>query len=363
MRLTESFVLQKRRETVWEVVGDPERLLRCLPGVESVEMIDGENANVRLTQGLGPFTVTFGAKAAVTGRDPGRSISFSATGRSVRGAAGNVRVTNDVRLEDEAEGATRVVLDAEVALGGMLGTVGQKMIGRQASAAAKAFAASLEREVDGAVDDGGASAPATETAPPLSITTERFSEEFVELHSHASAWIQDYYDRDHLVRAADWVLELEPEAPEPLVLAALLHDAERSVPGGPVLDKATQPWDDAAYNRAHCDRSAAVVAGWLVGKGASERFVNGALAIREHEFGGSPEGDLLQAADSVSFLEVNGPLVARWVTEGECSAEKGREKLRWMAERVRLECARPLASAQLAVALAVVDRAAEGEAS
>jgi uncharacterized protein len=363
MKLTESFVLQERREAVWEVVGDPERLLGCLPGVESVEMIDGENANVRLTQALGPFTVTFGAKAAVTGRDPGRSISFSATGRSVRGAAGNVRVTNDVRLEDEAEGTTRVVLEAEVALGGMLGTVGQKMVGRQAASAAKAFAASLEREVDGAGDGRAAPAPAEDAAPPLSVTTERFSEEFVELHGQARAWIEDYYDRDHLVRAADWLLALEPEAPEPLVLAALLHDAERSVPGGPVLDKAAEPWDDEAYNRAHCDRSAAVVAGWLVGKGASDRFVAGALAIREHEFGGSPEGDLLQAADSVSFLEVNGPLVARWVTEGECSAEKGREKLRWMAERVRLERARPLASAQLAVALEVVDRAAGGEAS
>ena len=52
------------------------------------------------------------------------------------------------------------------------------------------------------------------------------------------------------------------------MLAALLHDMERSIPGGPVLDKQNTRWDDVEYNRAHSERSAAVVAGWLVGRGA-----------------------------------------------------------------------------------------------
>ena len=50
-----------------------------------------------------------------------------------------------MRLEDEGEGATRVELEADVAMGGMLGAVGTKVIGRQASRAAKEFAANLEK--------------------------------------------------------------------------------------------------------------------------------------------------------------------------------------------------------------------------
>ena len=89
---------------------------------------------------------TFQAKVQVTGRDPGARSRSRPTGRSVRGAVGNVRATNAVRLEDEGDG-TLVVLEADVALGGMLGAVGQKVFARQAAAAAKDFAGQLEREV------------------------------------------------------------------------------------------------------------------------------------------------------------------------------------------------------------------------
>jgi carbon monoxide dehydrogenase subunit G len=132
---------------VWQLVGDVARVARCLPGVEDVTMVDAESGSVRVTQSLGPMSATFVAKMKVIEREQGRSISFSATGRSIRGAAGNVRVNNSVRLEDEGEASTRVVLEADVAMGGMLGTVGQKVIARQATQAAKAFAENLEREL------------------------------------------------------------------------------------------------------------------------------------------------------------------------------------------------------------------------
>jgi hypothetical protein len=171
-----------------------------------------------------------------------------------------------------------------------------------------------------------------------------FSPEFLDLREQIFSWIADYYDRDHLTRAGDWMLALEPNAPEHLVLAALTHDLERSAPGGPIFDKATTPWDDVAYNNAHCERSAIIVSEWLERQGAPREFVEGIRQpIREHEFGGSPEGDLIQAADSISFLEVNGGLVSSWVVNGECTAEKARQKLDWMLGRIRLKRARDLA--------------------
>lgn len=147
MKVAESFVIPEPRESVWLVVGDVERVAACLPGVEQVTMEDAENGSVRITQSLGPMTATFDAKMQVTNREPGRTISFSATGRTIRGAAGNVRVTNSVHLEDEGSGATRVVLEADVAMGGMLGAVGTKVIARQASRVAKDFATNLEKEI------------------------------------------------------------------------------------------------------------------------------------------------------------------------------------------------------------------------
>jgi hypothetical protein len=116
-------------------------------------------------------------------------------------------------------------------------------------------------------------------------------------------------------------------------------------------------WDDETYNRRHQDRSADVVAGWLRGSGASDLFVEGVYdPIRRHEFGGTPEGDLMQAADSISYLETNAELTASWAIRGMCSEAKAREKLQWMYERIRLERARPIAETQLQRALAEFDR-------
>mgnify|MGYP001078276727 CR=1 FL=1 len=179
-----------------------------------------------------------------------------------------------------------------------------------------------------------------------------FSAEFEKLRPQVFDWIDDYYDRDHLTRAGDWMLALASEAPEHLVVAALLHDLERKVPGGPALDMANVPWSDRTYNDAHTGRSAVVVPTWLTAAGyAADLAIAVAQPIREHEFGGSEEGDLMQAADSISFLETNAELVAGWAGNGRCSRDKALEKLRWMGERVRHPEGGPIAMLMMAGAI------------
>jgi hypothetical protein len=182
--------------------------------------------------------------------------------------------------------------------------------------------------------------------PDAPVSAPRaFGAEYLRLREAALRWIRPYRDRRHLERAADWALSLDPGAGEPLLLAALTHDMERSLPGGPVIDKAATEWDDRPYNDRHCERSADVVAGWLLGQGAGASFVEGVREpILRHEFGGGAEGDLMQAADSLSFLDVNGPVVAAWVLDGECDRDKGQRKLDWMLERIRHEPARATAT-------------------
>jgi hypothetical protein len=189
-----------------------------------------------------------------------------------------------------------------------------------------------------------------------------FSPQFTSLRPQIYEWIEDYYDRDHLTRAGDWMLALAPDAPEYLVVAALLHDLERKVPGGPWLDLATDRWDDRAYNDAHTGRSAVVVATWLTANGCDKDLALAvAQPIREHEFGGSPDGDLMQAADSISFLETNAPLVSGWANRGKCTPEKALEKLRWMGERVRHPEGSRIARRMMERAIEQFDRELERE--
>jgi hypothetical protein len=181
--------------------------------------------------------------------------------------------------------------------------------------------------------------------PPAGWLPEReFSDELLRLRGLALEWIRPYYDGEHLSRAGDWLLVVAPDAPEPVLIAALTHDMERTVPGGPTIDKQHGRWDDPEYNRLHCERSADVVAEWLREQGAHPSFVTGVrVPILEHEFGGSPHGDLAQAADSLSWLEVNARLAADWVLRAECDLDKAIAKLDWMRDRIRLPAAAALA--------------------
>ncbi len=155
----------------------------------------------------------------------------------------------------------------------------------------------------------------------------------IDLSRSAVAWIRPYSQAEHLLRTRDWVLDLDPRPSDALLLAALTHDIERHVPGGPQQDKSGAAWDDPEYLRAHSERSAQIVGAWLRSQGASPELED---EVRElillHEVGGSPAADVLQAADSISFLETLSDVVVSWIRSGECSAEKAKEKHDWMLE-------------------------------
>lgn len=160
----------------------------------------------------------------------------------------------------------------------------------------------------------------------------------------AASWIEPYWNAEHLRRTRHWLLELEPGAGEALQLAALTHDMERHFPGGPVEDLSRPPEANMDYRREHSERSAAIVGEWLRAEGAPAGLTEEVeRLIRLHELGGDPDADLLQAADSLSFLEVNTDLPERWVAEGRCDLARGLAQHRWMLERIRLERARELA--------------------
>lgn len=168
-------------------------------------------------------------------------------------------------------------------------------------------------------------------------------------------WIAPYWNAEHLVRTRDWVLELEPQASEALRLAALTHDMERHFPGGPEWDAATQRPDDEDYNRVHSERSARIVGEFLRKEEVEEALVAEVeRLVSAHEFGGWHDADVLQAADSISWLETNRDLPLRWIEEGRCDAGWARAKHRWSYERIRIRRARELAQPLYEEALALV---------
>ncbi len=181
MKLHQEFMVAEPVGTVWKFFEEPEAVARCMPGVEKVTVLDPDNVQVRATQSVGPMTATFDAKVTVLERVTDELIRFRSTGKSVRGAVGNVRTENTVRLRGSA-GGTTVAVDGDVVLAGALGSVGQKVVARQADKVTAEFAANLRRALNGElpappeVRAGTAAAPGDRAVvAPVSASPDRWS--------------------------------------------------------------------------------------------------------------------------------------------------------------------------------------------
>ena len=189
MRMRQEFTVTEPVSAVWKFFEEPESVARCMPGVERVTVLDEDNVQVRATQSLGPMSATFDTKVTVLERVTDELIRFRAAGKSVRGAIGNLRTENTVRLRGTADG-TSVLVEGDLVLAGALGSVGQKVVTRQAGKVTAEFAANLQRALGGelpalATPAQGGRAVATAGRPAgamaAAVTSDRWGKAAVAL--------------------------------------------------------------------------------------------------------------------------------------------------------------------------------------
>ena len=159
----------------------------------------------------------------------------------------------------------------------------------------------------------------------------------------AQQWVVDRYPYNslHLIRSLEWLDRIAPGSAEPVRLATLTHDMERAFPGP------DQPvWngnEDHDYYVAHSNRSARIVGDWLREQNADAELIRQVEElIKVHEFGGWTEANLVQAADSLSFLDVNVDLFLNFARTGRFSAAQVQAKFDYSHNRIRIPWVREL---------------------
>lgn len=160
----------------------------------------------------------------------------------------------------------------------------------------------------------------------------------------ASRWVLEKYtfNSNHLIDSLKWLDRIAPGSSEALRLATVTHDMERAFPG-PDQPRPTS-LVDPSYNSAHAARSARIVGAWLREQNAGENLIEEVEAlIRVHEDGGWPEANLLQAADSLSFLTCNVDLFLGMVRTGRWSAEEVQRKFDYSYDRIQITQLKELA--------------------
>ena len=113
-------------------------------------------------------------------------------------------------------------------------------------------------------------------------------------------------DSIHSQNTREWILKLKPEADMGLQIAALGHDIERSIEERKI--KREEFTDYNEFKKAHSQNSAIILHEILVKYNFNQDFIDKVVhLVLLHEFGGTPEANILKCADSISYFDVNLP--------------------------------------------------------
>ncbi|AQZ60378.1 Carbon monoxide oxidation accessory protein CoxG [[Actinomadura] parvosata subsp. kistnae] len=143
MKLAGSAEIGADRQRVWAALRDPAVLVRTLPGCERLEETGPDTYRMTINAGVGSIKGVYQGEVALS--DPLEPESFTLKARG-QGAPGTVDATVLVRLS-EAGAGTRVDYEAEAVVGGMIGGVGQRMLGSVAKRTAGEFFSAVEQHL------------------------------------------------------------------------------------------------------------------------------------------------------------------------------------------------------------------------
>ena len=130
------------RERIFAALVDPAILQKCIPGCEQMEKTGDNQYKARLTAGVGPVKGVFTATISLQEITAPEHYKLVVEGK---GQPGFVKGAGELNLKD-ANGATEIQYTGDVNVGGLIASVGQRMIQSAANLLAGRFFKALESE-------------------------------------------------------------------------------------------------------------------------------------------------------------------------------------------------------------------------
>jgi uncharacterized protein len=125
MKLEGVYEVPAPRAKVWDAFLDPEHLRQAIPGCEKLEAVGPDEYRATMKVGVGGVKGTFEGKVRLTDKHPPDSYKMAVEGS---GGPGFIRGETVISLTDSGAG-TRVSYTADVQVGGLVASVGQRMLG------------------------------------------------------------------------------------------------------------------------------------------------------------------------------------------------------------------------------------------
>jgi carbon monoxide dehydrogenase subunit G len=145
MKVAGEAVLHAPIDQVWAALNDPAVLVRTIPGCERLEAVGADSYSMTVTAGVASIKGTYSGTVALSDQHQPNSFLMRASG-----SGGPGTVSADVRVAlTEVEEGTRIDYAADAVVGGVIGGVGQRMLGGVAKKMAGQFFSSVDDVLSG----------------------------------------------------------------------------------------------------------------------------------------------------------------------------------------------------------------------
>jgi carbon monoxide dehydrogenase subunit G len=165
MKVAGSATLHAPREAVWKALNDPAVLVRTIPGCQRLEEIGDDAYAMTISAGVASIKGVYQGEVRLTEQQPLDSFVLKAAGS---GAPGTVSADVLVTLSEVDEATTSLAYDADAIVGGMIGGVGQRMLGGVAKKTAGEFFSAVDDVLTG---KAAAPEPATSAATGADVAS------------------------------------------------------------------------------------------------------------------------------------------------------------------------------------------------
>ncbi len=142
MKLEGVFLVAAPRDTVWDLLNEPDALARALPGCESLTPAGENRYEGIINVGIASIKSRYTGSVVLKDIQPRESYSLEVDGQ---GTGGFVKGRGTIRLTDQA-GQTSMAVSGDAQVGGRIAGVGQRLLDGAARKLLKEFAAALGEE-------------------------------------------------------------------------------------------------------------------------------------------------------------------------------------------------------------------------
>lgn len=143
MKLAGQYLLPAAPEKVWELLTDPVRLAKLLPGCERLDPDGPDRYKAAVKFGIAAITGKYAGTVEFSEKNPPHSMRMKIGGK---GMPGFVDGTGNIELA-EKDGQTELRYTGEAQVGGMIASVGQRMIEGAAKKIVDQFFAAAAEEL------------------------------------------------------------------------------------------------------------------------------------------------------------------------------------------------------------------------